>query len=62
MSIFSSITCPKCNNNEMSLAIAYGFNKIRFCCTDECGYMKVLKISEKEFDVLLRIIERLEKK
>lgn len=56
MSIFSSVECPKCEERELSIAIAHSFRKIRLTC--DCGYWAEIKVSKNEEDLLVDILEK----
>lgn len=59
MSIFSSVSCPKCNKGECGIALAHGgFNKVRLGC-EECGEDTVVKLSEDDFTELARIFDKI---
>ena len=58
MSIYSSVTCPKCREKELSLATAFSWNKIRLSCTEECGYDEEIKLTNEQSDELRIILNK----
>ncbi len=56
MSIFASVSCPKCNKEELSIAIAHCFGKIRLA--GECGYWAEVDITQEEEDLLNEILNK----
>ena len=58
MSIYSSVHCPKCDKGELSLATAFGWNKIRFYCL-ECDDSFETEINETEENMIRMIIGRM---
>lgn len=57
MSIFSSVTCPKCKKRELSIGIAFSFNKIRVLCCDKCGYWGEINLTNDEFKVIEKVFK-----
>ena len=61
MSIFSSITCPRCREEELSIALAFSHNKVRLTCKDECGYWAEINVTNEEMNLLKEILENRER-
>lgn len=55
MSIYSSMMCPECREDELTIANAFAWNKIRLSCVDGCGYMEEIELTDEESD-MLRVI------
>ena len=54
MSIYSSISCPKCKQEELSIATAFSWNKLRFSCN--CGYEGTLELTNEESNYLSEVL------
>ena len=56
MSIFSSISCPKCKQ-ELGVALAFSHNEVRLSCDDPCDYWAEIEVSNEEMNLLKEILE-----
>lgn len=57
MSVWSSITCPKCKGGEMS--VAHCFNWLRFSCSEEkCGISFVIVLPEESVNEIFRQLKK----
>jgi len=59
MSIYSSVSCPRCNKGECGIALAHGgFNKVRLGC-EVCGEDTEVELSEDGFAELAGIFDKI---
>ncbi len=58
MSIYSTIMCPKCKEGFLGISTAYSWEKLRFDCSNDCGYCKEVKLTKRQCSNLREVLDK----